>query len=92
MRVAFSSLDKNALCTFSKEHFEHYYPDFFQEKAKNVLAIEDNHSRRKQKVELLREVLEWSDTKKDEAIIAWGKSADEQIKLLQSIETKLATA
>lgn len=92
IREAFAYLNEDALCTFGKAQFELYYPQFFQEKVNEVLAIEDKRNRRRQKEELLQEVLNWTEANKDEALAAWEISAQEPIKLLKSIQTKLAAA
>jgi predicted ATPase len=92
IREAFAYLNEDALSTFGKAQFELYYPLFFQEKVNEVLAIEDKRNRSKQKAELLQEVLIWTETHKDQARAAWEISAQEPIKLLQSIRTKLMVA
>lgn len=92
IREKFPYLDADSLNTFSKEQFELYYPKYFQEKVSKVLATKDRSAKRKQKAELLQEVLDWTKDNKDEALAAWKASAEEPIKLLQVIEAKLKTA
>lgn len=92
IRAAFPLLNEEALNTFSNSQFELYYPRIFQEKVNEALAIEDKRDRRKQKEELLQEVLVWTEANKDEALAAWEISAREPIELLKSIQTKLVAA
>jgi AAA domain, putative AbiEii toxin, Type IV TA system/AAA domain len=92
LRAAFSYLTKDAADTFKKPQFEHYYPPLFREKADTILAIVDKNLKRKQKAELLQEVLDWTAANNGPAIKAWANSAKEPIKLLQSIEAKLIAA
>ena len=89
IRAAFPYLSKDFADTFKKEQFEHYYPPLFRDKANAILAIEDKSLKRKQKAELLQEVLDWTASNRGAALRAWAMSAKEPIKLLQSIEAKL---
>jgi len=89
--AVFPNLSVNSLSTFTEEQFEFYYPHLFQGRVKEVLAISDKRIRRKRKAELLQEVLDWTEANKDEARAAWEFSADEPIRLLQAIRTKLVT-
>jgi predicted ATPase len=91
MRASFSGFDDDAIATFNKEQFEHYYPTQFQEKAKVVLGIADKNEKRKQKASLLQEVLSWSRANRDEARLEWEKSAAEPIAFLKSILAKLGS-
>lgn len=92
MRSSFPQLNEEALTNFGQEQFEYFYPIQFQEKAKTILEIDDKRIKRLQKLELLIEVLEWTKTNPVEAKKAWAISADEPIKLLQTIESKLSTS
>lgn len=92
IRATFPLLNEDSLDTFSKAQFELYYPQLFQKKVNDVLAIEDKRDRSKQKVELLQEVLAWTEANKDDAHAAWKISAQEPIELLKSIQTKLVAA
>ena len=92
MRSSFPQLNEVALNNFEKEQFEHFYPAQFQEKAKAALAIEDKQSKRQKKLELLIEVLEWTQANLVEAKLAWITSAKEPIELLQTIDTKLSAS
>lgn len=89
MRTSFPHLSEEAFSTFKKEQFEYFYPSQFQERARAVLAIDDKHSKRQQKLELLVTVLEWTKANPAEAKSAWAVSAEKPIKLLQVIEAVL---
>lgn len=91
MRSAFPHLKDDSLDTFKKEQFEYFYPSQFQEEVKAIVGIDDKHSKRKQKLALLKAVLEWTQANPTEAKIAWAESAEEPLKLLQAIEAKLTT-
>ena len=90
IREAFPYLEDSVVGTFGREQFELYYPDIFQTKVAEVLAIEDRQTKRKRKAELLQEVIEWTDANRDESVAAWELSAMEQIELLRSISDTLA--
>jgi hypothetical protein len=74
---------------FSKEDFEEYYPEDFQDEVTRILQKPDGQHKQEEKRKLLNSVLEY--IKKDEqtAREAFGKSAREVIKLLQEIEKVL---
>jgi len=74
---------------FSKEDFEEYYPEDFQDDVAPILQKRDGLHKQEEKRKLLNRVLEY--IKKDEqtAREAFGKSAREVIKLLQEIEKVL---
>jgi predicted ATPase len=92
VRAAFSYLSEDEANTFKKGQFEHYYPSLFRERANSVLATVDKNLRRRQKTELLQEVLDWTASNKVPSLKAWAISAKEPIKLLKSIEAKLVAA
>ncbi len=81
---------KDELSVFNEAQFELYYPKEFQDRVKEVLAIEDKQSRRKEKAELLKAVLSWTSENKEHTIAEWKVSAREQIELLQNIQAILA--
>jgi len=73
---------------FSKEDFEEYYPEFFQDEVTRILQKPDGQHKQAEKRELLYKVLAY--IKEDEkAREAFEKSAHEVIDLLQSIEKVL---
>ncbi|MCD4678673.1 MAG: AAA family ATPase [Desulfobacula sp.] len=74
---------------FSEHDFERYYPDEFQERATEILSIRNRKENRKQKKNLLNEVMTWCDEDPGRAKAAFEKSAGEVIDVLREIEGSL---
>lgn len=74
---------------FSKHDFEEYYPKRFQKKVKNALKISNKQEKRVAKKELLDEVKKWISEDEKIAKEEFKISADEIIRALKLIQTKL---
>ncbi|HEY5221226.1 MAG TPA: AAA family ATPase [Candidatus Paceibacterota bacterium] len=82
--------DEDNFRYFKKDDFEEYYPERFQEKVGLALAIVDSQQKRKAKLELLEDVLNWMECNNDLAKEEWEKSGAEVIEILRFIEKKLS--
>jgi len=89
LKDKFKSWSENHFQCFSKKNFEEYYPERFQEKVVNLLGIEDKQKKREAKKELLDEVRTWIGENREIAIKEFNESAEEVIKLLDSINKAL---
>ena len=89
MRETFPNMDECALSAFAKSQFEYYYPEQFQSKVEETLAVNDKNEKRKAKAALLNEVLDWTTDNKEDAKQAWNVSAGEVIEFLRKISKDL---
>lgn len=89
MRKSYSDYPNDRFQTFSKPAFEHYYPRVFEEKVKEVLAIDQKEKRREEKRRLLLEVLNWLDADVERGKGALRESAMEVISFLNGIQGSL---
>lgn len=89
MREKFGHLNAETAATFSRPHFEEYYPARFQRRSRDVLDIESKADRRSEKAKLLQDVLSWTNENSAEARQEWEESASEQIMLLKTISQSL---
>ncbi len=71
---------------FSKDDFEEYYPEVFQDKAKLILQKPDGQHKQAEKTALLGEVLKHVHENQQRARDEFEQSASEVIKILESIE------
>ncbi len=71
---------------FSKDDFEEYYPEAFQDKAKHILQKPDGQHKQAEKTALLSEVLKYIQEDQQRARDEFEQSAGEVILLLRSIE------
>ena len=89
MHKVFADFCTGALETFERAQFEFYYPQMFQETAKEAVETKDEKAKRRRKSELLHEVLQWSCSGSQDVRAAWEASASEVISLLKEIEGKM---
>ncbi len=89
IRGGFPNLDAGALSCFNQPQFEQYYPAQFAEAVATTLAIEGRKERRLAKMELLKEVVEWTTNNPEETKGAWSKSAAEIIAMLKDVANKI---
>ena len=89
MRLVFPNLGADALASFERQQFEHYYPPQFAEAVQQTLGIEDKKIRRQAKTDLLNQVVEWTANHSEEAKAAWAESAAEIVTILKSIAKKI---
>ena len=89
LKVKYSGWCQDNFIQLSKHDFEEYYPSRFEEKVRAVLRITDKKKRRKDKSDLLAEVVEWCKNNKQEAKTEFEESAKEIITILKQIETTL---
>ncbi len=75
---------------FDEHDFERYYPKRFQKKVTAVLKIEDKQVKRKEKKELLDEVLDWIKENESTAKEEFKESAKEVIDKLKTINKKIS--
>jgi hypothetical protein len=75
--------------TLSQPHFEHYYPERFQSKVRDVLGLPRGASRQTGKERLLYEVLDWIGDDENEAKAEFSHSASDVISVLQEIATTM---
>ncbi|MFT3736963.1 MAG: AAA family ATPase [Rhodocyclaceae bacterium] len=88
LREKFPSHRPNQFIALSESAFENYYPQEFSDKVKLVFSGSPE-TRREAKKNLLHEVMEWLDADEVRGKAALSKSADEVIKILQSISASL---
>jgi len=81
--------DERCFIQFSQHDFESYYPEYFQEKVKEILAIVEKQKKRKMKKQLLDEVLVWINKDKERARSEFAISAQNVIEVLRGIEDSL---
>jgi len=89
LRKKFPYLNDETCSCFGQPSFERYYPAAFAERVQEVLDTQDRQARRSAKMQLLQEVLQWTEQNGDAALQAWEESAAEPIAVLRLIESKL---
>jgi predicted ATPase len=89
LRETYTSWPQDHFSCFSKEQFEHYYPEPFADRVTLVLSIADRQERRKAKRLLLDDVRQWLDEDEDRGRAALEHSAKDVISELQAIEAQL---
>jgi hypothetical protein len=89
LREKFAYFNEETCAAFSKSAFEFYYPEEFSSRAKEVCAIVDKAAKRKAKLTLLKDVLDWSNANCATALPRWENSAAEIIKILRVIENAI---
>ncbi|MBH9722851.1 AAA family ATPase [Burkholderia contaminans] len=89
LRDRYKSWPPDHFACFSKEQFEHYYPEHFAERVEQTLAVTDRQKKREAKRDLLDDVRKWLDENDDRARAALEISAKEVIEELQRIEAAL---
>lgn len=77
---------------FTKEDFEEYYPDDFQDQVKPILQMPSGQHKQAAKKELLEKVLTYIKEDEQRARAAFEQSACEVIELLQTIEKALCSS
>lgn len=75
--------------TLSQPHFEHYYPERFQTRVRDVLALPHGASRQTGKERLLYEVIDWIGNDESEAKAEFFQSASDVISVLKQIASTL---
>jgi hypothetical protein len=90
LRARFPEYSEDAFGKFSKQYFELYYPSSFQDKVRQVLGIQDKKLRQKHKIDLLKEVVNWTKTNSQTALAEWKESASEPIEFLRYLANILA--
>ncbi len=78
--------DETCFIQFSQHDFESYYPECFQEKVKETLAIENGLRKQDAKKQLLYEVLAWINEDRERARREFENSAKDVIEVLRRIE------
>lgn len=89
LKTRFKKWKANHFRNFSKSNFEEYYPEQWQKKAKEALAITDKKRKFKAKGELVKEVLGWAITNKADAKKEFKKSASEIIGILKELDKSI---
>lgn len=85
LEKAFKSESAERFICLRQDNFEHYYPADFQSRAKEVLAITDDHDRKRAKAQLITDVVAWLRQDDARAKAALQESAAEVIAKLQEI-------
>jgi hypothetical protein len=76
--------------SFTAENFEKYYPQEFQEKATNILALSHGPKKQEEKGKLAEEVLRWALSDPVKAQAEFAVCAKEILDFLNEISTKLS--
>lgn len=76
---------------FEEHDFEKYYPPYFNEKIIQIEKIDkqDKKKKREEKEKLLKDVINWAEKNKEEAIKQFNESAKEVIDKLKIISNEL---
>lgn len=90
LRKKFNYLTVAECSQFNSENFEEYYPSIFQARAKEIATLQSKAERRKEKADLLKDVIGWTKANSGAAQAAWELSASEPIELLRHIEAELS--
>jgi hypothetical protein len=85
LQKVFKTWPKNHFLNLSKNNIEEYYPNIFQEKVKTALEIEHGPKKQEAKTALLKEVMQWALTNREDAIKEFENSAIEIIEILREI-------
>jgi predicted ATPase len=89
IRLKFPSYGTEYLQNFTQENFEEYYPIYFRKQVNNCLSETKKEAKRMLKVELLDQVVKWTNSDRKTAKHAWQESAKEVIEILESIAKHL---
>ncbi|PQJ09588.1 hypothetical protein CJD36_016750 [Flavipsychrobacter stenotrophus] len=89
LQSAFKTWPTEHFSTFVKDNFEEYYPERFQEKVQAVLKMPHGLKKQDAKGVLVKEVMLWALSNREDALAEFKQSAAEVIKVLKSINTKL---
>ena len=90
LQAKFKSWPPEHFRCFTAEHFEKYYPQQFQERASNVLALQHGQKKQEEKGKLAEDVLQWALADPAKAQAAFKDCAAEVLTLLNEIAGKLA--
>ncbi|MGY1499818.1 ATP-dependent nuclease [Streptomyces sp. QTS52] len=89
LRSKFTAWNEGNFRNLAEHSLELYYPSVFQEKAVEVLAMEDKRKKREAKRQLLHEVLAWIEEDTGRAKEEFQQSAADFISHLREIESKV---
>lgn len=90
LRNGYKTWPQDHFGCFSREQFEHYYPEHFADRVGGVLAISDRQKKREAKRQLLDDVRKWLDEDEERGRAALEISAKDVIEELQRIGAQLA--
>jgi hypothetical protein len=88
LRRDYATWDSSSFRTWTRPHFEAYYPQHFSDRVAEVLSL-PHDERRSAKRQLLLDVLRWTAQNRDAAKEEWETSASDVIAVLQEIADKL---
>jgi predicted ATPase len=89
LKTKFKSWSPEHFRSFTAENFEKYYPQEFQEKATNILALSHGPKKQEEKGKLAEEVLRWALADPIKAHAEFKICAKEILDFLNEISTKL---
>lgn len=88
LRTNFKTWPAHHFLTFSKNNFEEFYPDRFQNRVKEAFVLQ-GEKKRKAKEKLIKDVMKWTLEHRSDADKEFKTSASEVIDLLMQINTEL---
>lgn len=92
LKGKYRSWDEKHFRCFTEPSFENYYPAEFSDRVRKVLENTNKEQKRREKKELLDQVIAWLDEDEVRARKALDQSAREVIELLGEIQTNIITA
>lgn len=89
LRKKFSTWDPCRFKTLSESNFESFYPDIFQDQARQALSFTNKDSKRKAKQDLLIAVIDWLNSDPDRGRRSLAASAREVLQFLELIQAEV---